>query len=282
MDVHRYEPGRSAMSAPAGIVGARRIRVPRPRFRASRRALALRWLTVIALLGLYEILARLLAAKSSFVAAPSEIVTRGVDVFSSESTVQALRVTAGEFVLAFVIAAVAGVLLAAVLGSRKQTLLFSRDVLQILFAMPQVAVYPLFILFLGIGQQSKIAFGVTHGIFPIVLTTMSGIRNLKPGLSEAVRAMGGGRVDVLVKAVLPAIAPDVITGLRVGASLTLVGVLLGELMASSGGIGAQLTTLASAFQPAELYAVVAAICLFAILVNTLMRMVELRMNRWRG
>lgn len=257
--------------------------VPRTRqYRGGVRVRVVRWGTVLALLVLWQLVAMFAFRHSLFVASPLEVVTGGWRVFEDEQVVHALGETAIEFVIALAGAAVAGIVLGLLLGTTLASLRIGRDVLQVLFAVPQVAVYPIYILFLGLGTESKIVFGLTHAFFPIVLSTLAGRERVEETLPRAVRSMGGGPVAVAVKAVLPAMLPDVLTGLRLGASLALLGVLLGELMASSGGIGWVLTLLVGNFQPDRLFALIAAISIFAILVNWLLSALRQRATRWAG
>lgn len=258
------------------------VRAPRFLPGSAARVRAVRWATVLLLLVIWQIVAMVAFQDSLFVAAPLDVVISGWRVFGDPTVVNALGETAIEFVIALAGAALAGIVLGLILGATMTTLRIGRDVLQVLFAVPQVAVYPLYILFLGLGTQSKIVFGLTHAFFPIVLSTLAGRERVEPTLPRAVRAMGGGPIAVAVKAILPSMLPDVLTGLRLGASLALLGVLLGELMASSGGIGWVLTLLVGNFQPDRLFAVIAAISIFAILVNWLLSALRQRATRWTG
>jgi NitT/TauT family transport system permease protein len=252
------------------------------RHRGAGRVRAVRWGPVLGLLVFWQIVAMLAFHNSLFVASPLDVVTGGWRVFQDEQVVHALGETAIEFVIALAAAAVAGIVIGLVLGTTMSSLRIGRDVLQVLFAVPQVAVYPIYILFLGLGTESKIVFGLTHAFFPIVLSTLAGRERVEQTLPRAVRSMGGGPIAVATKAVLPAMLPDVLTGLRLGASLALLGVLLGELMASSGGIGWVLTQLVGNFQPDRLFALIAAISIFAILVNWLLSALRQRTTRWAG
>lgn len=241
----------------------------------------LRWLTIAVALGGWEVVVRAFLADSLFVAPPSRIVLAATDTLGDLATLRALRATAAEFALAFALAAVTGVLLGAGLGATRRVFGPSRNLIQVAFALPQVAIYPLFILWLGVGFSSKVAFGLSHGIFPVVLGTMAATKLVDRTLVEAIRAMGGGRFEVFRKVVLPSILPDIVSALRVAAALCLLGVLLAELMVSVEGVGAILLALSSSFQPDRLYALVAAICLAAVVVNIVLRALEQRLSRWR-
>lgn len=249
--------------------------------RASISPAALRLITLLAVVVVWEVLAQIFLQGSLFLAGPVDIARALPGTVSDPHVREALAVTAGEFLLAFVIATVAGVLLGALLGATRRAFGPSRNLLQMAFSLPQVALYPLFVLWLGIGFSSKVVFGVTHGIFPVLLGTMAATKLVDANLITSVRAMGGGRATVIRKVVLPSILPDVVSSLRVAAALTLLGVLLAELMVSVGGVGAILHGLSSSFNPARLYALVLTVCAAAVAVNLALGYVERRLSVWR-
>lgn len=241
----------------------------------------LRALTLAGVLVVWEVLARLYLQESLFLAGPVAILQALPGTVRDPAVREALTLTASEFLLAFAVATVAGVLLGALLGATRKAFSPSRNLLQMAFSLPQVALYPLFVLWLGIGFSSKVVFGITHGIFPVLLGTMAATKMVDQNLITSVRAMGGGRATVIRKVVLPSILPEVVSSLRVAAALTLLGVLLAELMVSVGGVGALLHNLSSSFQPARLYALVVTVCGAAIAVNLVLGYLERRLSTWR-
>ena len=241
----------------------------------------LRVVTLATLVLGWEVIARLYLQDSLFLAGPVAIAQALPATVSDPAVRESLAVTAGEFLVAFALATVAGVLFGALLGATRRAFAPSRNLLQMAFSLPQVALYPLFILWLGFGFSSKVAFGFTHGIFPVLLGTMAATKMVDANLITAIRAMGGRRRTVVRKVVLPSILPEVVSSLRVAAALTLLGVLLAELMVSVGGVGAMLHSLSSSFAPARLYALIATVCAAAIVVNLLLGFFERRLSRWR-
>jgi ABC-type nitrate/sulfonate/bicarbonate transport system permease component len=246
-----------------------------------REAAVLRYATFAVVLAGWELASRSLFEGSLFVAGPVAIARALPATVTDGAVVDALGTTALEFAVAFVIAAAAGVLLGALLGATQRAYGPTHHLLQIIFALPQVALYPLFVLWLGVEFSSKVAFGVTHGIFPVLLGTMVATKLVDRTLVDSVRAMGGGRATIIRKVILPSILPDVVSSLRVAAALTLLGVLLAELMVSVGGVGAILHSLSSSFVPDRLFALVLAICASAILVNETIGALERRLSTWR-
>jgi ABC-type nitrate/sulfonate/bicarbonate transport system permease component len=237
----------------------------------------LRWLTVAALVLLWEAGVRVLG-ENEFLAPPTQVPGALADVLTDSQLLGAMGVTAQRFLAAWLIASVAGVLLGAGLSLARRAHRAASSTLQVLFTLPQVTIYPLFVLWLGIGFNSKVAFGVTHAIFPIALATLAASREADRTLIDAVRSMGGGRWAILRIAVLPGAWPRVLAGLRIGASLALVGVLLAELMVATVGVGAEINRLTAALAPAKLDALILLVCVLAFAVNTALQLAERRVG----
>ena len=140
---------------------------------------------------------------------------------------------------------------------------------------------PLFILVFGLGHPSRIAFGFTHGVLPIVVTTVAGMRSVNPTLIASARSMGATQLQILRHVIFPTMAAAVFTSLRLAMSLTLLGVILAELFVSTNGIGAYTQLFAQTFKPASLYALILILAFMAIAVNELVGIVESRFARWR-
>jgi len=151
----------------------------------------------------------------------------------------------------------------------------------LLYGMPQVTILPLFILSFGIGAASKIAFGVTHGVFPVVMTVVAGVQNLKPILMTSARSMGASRWQMFRHVIFPHMVPSFFAGMRLGMSGVLLGVLLAELYVSIAGIGYFTTLFTQNFEPAKLLGLVGTLAAMAIFLNALVRRAETRFGRWR-
>ncbi len=134
-----------------------------------------------------------------------------------------------------------------------------------LYAIPQATILPLTILVFGIGQASKIAFGFTHAVFPIIVTIVAGVQNVKPTLLTCARSMGASRTQIFWNVILPHMIPSLFTGMRLAMTADLLGVLLAELYVSQAGVGHYTRLFTENFEPAKLFALVA--CLAAIAVR---------------
>lgn len=187
--------------------------------------------------------------------------------------------TLGAFVIAYALAASAGVLIGAVLGYHRLSGEVAEPVLVAVYSIPKVTLYPIILLFFGIGISAEIAFGALHGVIPIALFTMNGVRNIRPVFIKAARVMRVRPFDLLRTVLLPATLPEVFTGLRVGFSLTLIGTLLSEMFGSRRGIGFMLMQAIGLHQMDIIMSLTFLLVMFALMVNALMLVIDHRLHR---
>jgi NitT/TauT family transport system permease protein len=148
---------------------------------------------------------------------------------------------AGATLLAFAyslaIAAVLGIVAGLALGFHRFSGEVAEPILAALYTIPKVTLYPLILLIFGLGLPAKVAFGVIHGVIPIILFTMAAVKTMNPVYRKTARVLRLSPAQTATTILMPAVAPEIFTGLRVGFSLTLLGVLIGEMFASQRGLG---------------------------------------------
>ncbi|HEV8022012.1 MAG TPA: ABC transporter permease subunit [Candidatus Lustribacter sp.] len=235
---------------------------------------------IVLLVLLWELLARRFG-NPLLVAPPSTTLVTTIALLGDPQVTQALLAALRELAIAFVIAVVAGLVIALPLGLST----FWRGALLPLvlglYAVPQVTVLPLFVRIFGLGPPTKIAFGVTHGIFAVILTVIAAARAVDPHLLRAATSLGATRRQMIVAVVLPSLVPSLFTGMRLAMSGVLLGVLLAELYVSTTGIGFFTQAFTNAFAPAKLFGLILLLAAIAIALNELTRMAERRFSRWR-
>ena len=187
------------------------------------------------LLVVWEVTSRVVG--SSGLASPPATFAALVRLFSRASFWQNAGATAEAFALAVLFSLLGGLAIGLVLGLSR----FAGDVfdpiLNALTAIPKITLYPVILLFFGLGMAAKVAFGTIHGIFPIIILTMNGVRNISPVVRKAARVMRLTPSQTIRSVLLPAALPEIFSGMRIGVSLALLGTLVGELFASDRGIG---------------------------------------------
>ena len=240
-----------------------------------------RWITIVALVLLWEVCARLFG-DPSFVAPPSKVVVALIPtVFGDPKLTSALGMTFFELVAAFFLSIVVGAVVGVAIGATNLARRSFFPFVLLLYGLPQVALLPLCILMFGLGPPSRIAFGFTHGVLPIIVTTVSGMRAVSPLLLASARSMGASKGQILRHILFPTMLASVFTGLRLAMSLTLLGVILAELYVSSNGIGSFTQIFAETFKPAQLYSLVVVLAVMAVVVNELVGLVETHFSRWK-
>jgi ABC-type nitrate/sulfonate/bicarbonate transport system permease component len=235
---------------------------------------------VVLLLIAWEIAARWFI-DPLFISPPSRVLLSLGTVWHTNGVPAALRLTLFELAVAFSIAVAIGLTVGLAVGLRPFARRSLMPIILLLYGLPQITILPLFILYFGIGPASKIAFGVTHGMFPITIAIVAGVQNLKPILLVSARSMGASRWQILRWVIFPHMIPSLFAGMRLGMSGALLGVLLAELYVSTAGIGHFTTMFTENFDPTKLFGLVAMLATMAIALNEIVRRAEIRFSRWR-
>lgn len=215
-----------------------------------------------------------------FICPPSQAVASLSELFADPKVVAALAVTFLELVTAFALSVAAGLAIGLVVGLQGFIRGSIYPVILLLYAIPQATVLPLVILIFGIGPAAKIAFGVSHGVFPIILAVVAGVQNVKPIFLTSARSMGANRRQILVSIIFPHMIPSFFTGMRLAMSAVLLGVLLAELYVSTAGVGYYTSLFTESFEPPKLFALVAILAAIAVTLNELCRWAERHFSRW--
>ncbi|MEK5469648.1 ABC transporter permease [Paenibacillus sp. FSL P2-0136] len=153
--------------------------------------------------------------------------------------------------------------------------------LQMIRMIPSLAVVPLFILWFGIGEESKVLLIAKGAFFPVYINTFIGIRGTDNKLFEVARVLGFSRGKQIVRLVLPAAVPNIMLGVRLSLGLSWLGLVVAELIASTSGIGYMMS---DARQFADTPVVFVGIIVFAavgLLSDTIVRLIEQHLLRWR-
>jgi ABC-type nitrate/sulfonate/bicarbonate transport system permease component len=217
-----------------------------------------------------------------FLSPPSRVFMSLKAVFETRGVPAALRITFWELSVAFVLSVVIGLVIGLAVGLQPFARKSFMPIILLLYGTPQVTILPLFILYFGIGPASKIAFGVSHGFFPIIVTIVAGVQNIKPILLTSARSMGASRWQVLRHVIFPHMIPSFFSGMRLGMTGVLLGVLLAELYVSTAGIGYFTTLFTQNFDPTRLLGLISVLAAMAIALNEIVRRAEVYFGRWHS
>ena len=236
---------------------------------------------IAALLVLWEVAARWWI-DPIFLSPPSRVLMSLNSVFQTRGVPAAVQTTFFELAVAFVISVAIGLAVGLAVGLSRFSYRSMMPIILLLYGTPQITILPLFILYFGIGSASKIAFGVSHGIFPIIVTIVAGVQNIKPILMVAARSMGASRWQTFRWVIFPHMIPSFFAGMRLGMTGVLLGVLLAELYVSTAGIGYFTNLFTQNFDPTKLLGLISVLAAMAIVLNELVRRAELYFSRWQS
>jgi len=240
---------------------------------------ALRRLIVISLIALWELLPRCGVIPELFLPSLSSTLAAGWNDAAEYG--RALLVTLYEVAVAMVFACGGGILAGAVVGSLPRPRVLIMPMVSSLYAVPLVILYPVFTVWLGIGPESKIAFASIYGFLPTMLATAAGIQTIDPQLLLAARSMGATLGQRVTRVMIPAAIPTVLSGLRVGGALVIVGVVVSEMLISSAGIGYLISRYRTILESAHVFAGVLLVLALAVAFNAMIRLIERRAAVWR-
>lgn len=150
-----------------------------------------------------------------------------------------------------------------------------------LFPIPKIALLPLLILWLGIGEPSKVATIALGVFFPTVIATFSGVDSVPRGLIRMAQSFNMPFSAILAKIVLPGAMPGIISGFRISASTALLLVVAAEMIGAQEGIGAFVLAAGNLMQTDQLMAGVTVLSILGLIVGGLLSLLERRLLRWR-
>ena len=131
----------------------------------------------------------------------------------------------------------------------------------------------------GLSLSGRVTFGAMHGVLPVALLTMNAIRNIPPVYLKSAQTLHLSRWQTILTVLFPATLPEVVAGLRIGLTLTLLGVLLAEMFAAKHGLGALIINAMQLLQAEEMISVAVVLFAFAALANALLLWIEHRLHR---
>ena len=182
----------------------------------------------------------------------------------------------------FVIASILGMALGVLMGRSNLALQILDPYVTIFYNMPRVALIPMLLLWLGVGDTLKIVIVVLAAIFPMSVNVTAGIRDLSAQLTEPARSMNASEAQLLWKVILPATFPYVMAGLKLGLGRALTTVIVAEFFVSLSGLGGILHATSSTYQMAKMFAPAIILAMMGIAIDGLLTYLERRALRRYG
>jgi NitT/TauT family transport system permease protein len=230
---------------------------------------------------LWELIGLYVVKNALFLATPSASIKAMGQMWAQGMLQNAMWVSGEEFVMGFVIAVVAGILIGLACAASENVSLVLTPWISGFYASPIVALAPLLILWFGVGIWSKVAVVVSLVVFPMIINTETGIRHADPQLVEAARSFGATRAQIFALVALPCAAPFILAGLRLGVGRGLIGVVIGELAGARGGLGYLINNAGQTFNMPQMFASVIVLAVAGIVLTAAFGRLEAILVPWK-
>jgi NitT/TauT family transport system permease protein len=182
-----------------------------------------------------------------------------------------LPTTLGEILAAYAIACGGGILAGQLIGASARTRRMLLPIMRAAYAVPLVVLYPVIMVWFGLGVESKIAFAALYAFIPTMLTA----------LGETARAFGATRLQQILYIALPASLPSVVAALRLGGALVIVGVIVAEMLGASEGLGYLVTRYRTLLNSPGVYAGIILVLAMTGLHEALLRRLDRSVATYR-
>ncbi len=238
----------------------------------------------IGLLGaaaLWETAARLRWMDPLLISSPSHVLSALVDWAASGRLWRDLGTSVLELATSFGLAAGVGIPLGVIMGWKRQAEYALDPFVWALYSTPLVSLWPLFIVWLGIGAQAIIALAFFFSVVPITINTFTGVKGIDPVLIRCARSFTARPRDLFFKFTLPGALPMIVAGLRLGIGRALIGVVIGELFSSNVGLGFHISYYGAKMRFSHVFAALLIVVLIGLLTTQAIRAVEARFADWK-
>jgi NitT/TauT family transport system permease protein len=197
----------------------------------------------------------------------------------SERFAENASATFWTFAAALAVSYAVGLSIGVWMGLHRLSGAVGEPILVALYSLPKITLYPVVLLVFGLSLSGRVTFGAMHGVLPVAIMTMNAIRHIPPVYLKSARTLHLTRAQLVLTILFPAALPEIVAGLRIGFSLTLLGVLLAEMFAAKHGLGFLIVNAMQLLQGEEMMTVAIVLFGFAALANALMLAVEHRLHR---
>ncbi|MFV8242695.1 ABC transporter permease [Mycolicibacterium peregrinum] len=256
--------------------------------RRGRRLQTLAWrllrptVVVAAFLGLWEVAPRVGLVDKVFLPPFSEVVSAWFTLLGNGQLAEHVSASLSRALIGLAIAIVISIPLGVAIAWYRPVAEFLNPILELFRNTAALALLPVFILILGIGETSKVALVIYAASFPILLNTISGVRTVDPLLIKSARSLGLSPVRLFQKVILPAAVPTIFTGLRMAAASSILVLIAAEMVGAKAGLGYLITASQLNFQIPNMYAGIVTIALVGVVFNGIVVAIEGRLSGWRA
>jgi ABC-type nitrate/sulfonate/bicarbonate transport system permease component len=204
-----------------------------------------------------------------------------VNGFANGDLLHLTRATVERMIYGWALASVAGIVLGALIGSSRIAREYIAPMLEMVRPVPVSAFMPVVIAFIGLTGKMVMIVIAIGSVWPVLLATVHGVSSIEPRLVEVSKSLRFNRFQMLWKFALPNSQPDILAGMRIGLTVSLILAVIGEMLTSENGLGYQILMSARSFRSADLFAGVILLGLIGLISNVVLQEIERYMLRWK-
>ncbi len=264
-------------SAPTDRAGPPRLRIPGLPSEATLIGTG----TLLAVLVLWELAPALRLADPMFISSPSRVARAGHELFASGEIWKDIEASGAAFLWGYLLSIAVGVPLGLAIGLSRRAYHAFGPIIDALNAVPRITLLPLIVIWAGIGLWSKIAVVFLGAVVPIAIYTWSGAKTSEARFVRVARSFSASRVKIFTSLILPGTVPFIFTGLKYGAGRALLGVVVGELYASTAGVGHMIAEAGNAMQTDIVFVGVLLFTFAGLVIVGILDRIERRFDSWR-
>ena len=268
-------PGPAGGSAAEGDIEALG---PPPRARSI--VWLVRLISIVVVLGAWEYFGRLV--NPLFMSYPTAIGKAAMGLIANGELLLALTSSIRTLIVGFVSASVIGLVIGLLIGRYKMMDAATDWLVNALYATPLVAIMPLVILWFGLGDMAKLFIVTILALFPVLINTAAGVRNVPAQLIDVSAAFAANERQVFTKIILPATIPYMMTGLRLGIGRAIIGMVVAEFFTAITGLGALIVKYGNQYDTASMFVPILVLMLLGVGLTSLVRKAEEAFAPWRG
>ncbi len=238
-------------------------------------------LAIVFFLGIWTLYCLVFAPKNYLIPGPWLVIQAGVEKWQSGLLFQHMGASLYRVLTAFVAALIFGVIVGFLMGWYRWVRGIFEPFVQFFRMIPAIAMIPLFILYVGIGEPSKIIVIWVSAFLTIVITVYQGIRNIDPNLIKAARVLGASNFSIFRYIAIPASFPYILVAARLGSAASWTTLVAAELIAASRGLGYMVTEAGTYFQPSVMYLGIVLIGILGLVMDRIILYLENKLAGWQ-
>ncbi len=239
------------------------------------------FLGIISILVIFETIAGLEVVSSLYLPAPSAVLSMGWGMLTTGEIHSNLLASLSRVGVGFIIGGSIGITIGILLGYFRWLDAMFLPVIYSLFSIPKIALLPLFIMWLGVGETPKVTLIALGVFFPVVINTYTGVKNVDPSLIKAAATFGAKTFNIIRKVIFPGALPMILTSLKMSASISLLLLVAAEMIAAMEGIGAMIVKYGNLMMTTNLMVGVLLLSLLGLVFTRTLEWAERKLLPWK-